>query len=537
MRARCRALDWHATALGAPAGWPASLRTTANIALASAAPTVLLCGPDLVMLYNDAYVALAGTRHPGALGRGVWPEAWERNAPIYARARAGETVTLIDALRRVSRPGHDALDVDAYLTISFVPVQDDDGGITGIMVTVTETTNAVLAVTLQAERERLISHLQGTTVELEARRAELQEAAAQLQQRTRDAEAAWAAATRSAARTAELQFLTAELAAAASLPDVARVVVMAGKRALGAATSALLIAHFDTQEIEIVNAEGLGDAMAARYARFPLALGIPTAECIRRGAPVCVTSHDALMRDYSASADFWTLHDTQAIASVPLTVGGAVIGGMSFTFSTPREFSAEDLAYLIAIARQAAQAVDRARLLTAERGARTRAEEAQAELQEANTRLQEQQMEAELANQQLQDNAVELESQSEELLATAGQLEERTLEAESASGTRAAIVEAVTDGFIAFDDELRYTYVNQRAAEMWKHSPDALIGRTPDEVWTGTDRSPFFATHPAGPGNRRARCRGGGMHRRSACPSPCGRTPRAREVSSRSSRI
>ena len=56
------------------------------------------------------------------------------------------------------------------------------------------------------------------------------------------------------------------------------------------------------------------------------------------------------------------------------------------------------------------------------------------------------------------------------------------------------IVEAVTDGFVAVDAELRYTYVNRRAAEMWGLPSGAFIGRTPNEVWPelDMDRSPLI---------------------------------------------
>ena len=55
------------------------------------------------------------------------------------------------------------------------------------------------------------------------------------------------------------------------------------------------------------------------------------------------------------------------------------------------------------------------------------------------------------------------------------------------------VVEAVADGFVAFDAELRFTYVNQRAAEMWGKPADSFLGRTPLEVWADLDmeHSPF----------------------------------------------
>ena len=49
------------------------------------------------------------------------------------------------------------------------------------------------------------------------------------------------------------------------------------------------------------------------------------------------------------------------------------------------------------------------------------------------------------------------------------------------------VVEAVTDGFVALDASLRYTYVNQRAAEMWGWKAEALLGKSPAELWPDLD--------------------------------------------------
>ena len=45
------------------------------------------------------------------------------------------------------------------------------------------------------------------------------------------------------------------------------------------------------------------------------------------------------------------------------------------------------------------------------------------------------------------------------------------------------IVEAVTDGFVAVDADLRFTYVNRRAAELWGKPVAELVGHTPPEIW------------------------------------------------------
>lgn len=99
MAARCRAFDWASTPMGPVDCWPSSLRTAAAIVLASGFPSIVLWGPDLIQLYNDAYAPFLGVKDATALGRPtrvVWPEVWDFNAPIYARVQTGETVTLAD---------------------------------------------------------------------------------------------------------------------------------------------------------------------------------------------------------------------------------------------------------------------------------------------------------------------------------------------------------------------------------------------------------------------------------------------------------
>src|SRR5581483_8215598 len=65
-----RSLDWSKTPLGPSESWPQSLRTTISICLASRFPLLIWWGPELVMLYNDAYRTLLGsTKHPQAMGQ------------------------------------------------------------------------------------------------------------------------------------------------------------------------------------------------------------------------------------------------------------------------------------------------------------------------------------------------------------------------------------------------------------------------------------------------------------------------------------
>lgn len=71
-----REVNWDGNALGAISGWPASLRTSVTTVLDSPFPTIVLWGPGLIQLYNDAYRHILGERHPVAMGQrtqACWP--------------------------------------------------------------------------------------------------------------------------------------------------------------------------------------------------------------------------------------------------------------------------------------------------------------------------------------------------------------------------------------------------------------------------------------------------------------------------------
>lgn len=158
-----RAKDWAATPLGPIDAWPAGLRAAASMVLYSAFPMIVLWGPELVQIYNDAYRMLMGGKHPTGLGQGnreCWPEAWHINESIFPRVFAGETISFREA--RYPLAPHGVLE-DFYLTLSYSPVRDERGGVAGVFVTVFDVTGEVRTrlerdealADLRAERARL----------------------------------------------------------------------------------------------------------------------------------------------------------------------------------------------------------------------------------------------------------------------------------------------------------------------------------------------------------------------------------------------
>ncbi|NUO73648.1 MAG: hypothetical protein HOQ10_13160, partial [Frateuria sp.] len=76
--------DWSATPLGPAEDWPHSLKSAVRLMLGSRYPMFIWWGPQLVLLYNDAYADVLGPRHSWALGRGAretWAEIWDVVGP------------------------------------------------------------------------------------------------------------------------------------------------------------------------------------------------------------------------------------------------------------------------------------------------------------------------------------------------------------------------------------------------------------------------------------------------------------------------
>ena len=170
MRARVRDLDWAATPLGAQDKWPEPLKLVLNVILDSGFPMSLRWGPDLVLLYNDAYASLLGGRHPKALGkplREVWPENYGELGTLHEEILRGDRGGFFaeDHPWRIQRHG---VPEDARFTVSYSPIPDSSApnGIGGILATAFETTDRVRnEKTLQALTERLETEVQQRTRE------------------------------------------------------------------------------------------------------------------------------------------------------------------------------------------------------------------------------------------------------------------------------------------------------------------------------------------------------------------------------------
>lgn len=146
--------DWSSTALGPPALWPMSLRSAASICLAAKYPIAIYWGPDLTLIYNEAWSQIPEDRHPWALGRSgrdVWTDIWDIVGPDFEAALVGKAMWTEDQLLPMVRHGRLQ---ETYFNYNISPITGEHGRIEGVFNAGLETTDRVLA---QRRSELLVS--------------------------------------------------------------------------------------------------------------------------------------------------------------------------------------------------------------------------------------------------------------------------------------------------------------------------------------------------------------------------------------------
>ena len=153
MARRIREHDWAGTPLGPIHGWSERFRLAVEMMLDHPTVSSLACGPERILVYNDAAAALYGAHHPAALGRPLpdtFPDGWATVAAHYRRAFAGETVTVSAQPLDTRGEGAPGDVFDALL----VPVRDAEGRVACVRMTGTEIGGRLRAEAALRESER-----------------------------------------------------------------------------------------------------------------------------------------------------------------------------------------------------------------------------------------------------------------------------------------------------------------------------------------------------------------------------------------------
>ena len=157
MLERIHAFDWSAAPIGPIIGWDPTIRSTVRLMLSMALPVCLLVGRDGIMIYNDAYIEVAGARHPSSLGSSVfasWPEVADFNRDVIDSVLSGKSLAFENQHFIFHRNGTPE---EVWLDLDYSPVLGDDGLPIATMAVLSEMTKRVKAERALALSEERLS--------------------------------------------------------------------------------------------------------------------------------------------------------------------------------------------------------------------------------------------------------------------------------------------------------------------------------------------------------------------------------------------
>ena len=229
------------------------------------------------------------------------------------------------------------------------------------------------------DRKRLEDSYAWSTALKEAlMRAASPEGAAELDNVRAAEKVARAAADHAIGRLLTLQNVTAALNEATSARQIVEVILEQVHGAFAPSSGLIVLLDDEGENLEIAGSFGYEGDLMETWKSFPLAAPLPLSDAVRLGEPVITHSVEELKERYPvfASSD----PANPLFVGVPLDVKGRKVGGLGFSFPDSTGFDDEDVAFVRALGRQCAQALDRMQLYEKEREARRRAESAQRNL-------------------------------------------------------------------------------------------------------------------------------------------------------------
>jgi serine phosphatase RsbU (regulator of sigma subunit)/anti-sigma regulatory factor (Ser/Thr protein kinase) len=306
-----RAFPWESTALGPIPGWDPVVHSTVDLLLACPIPMVFAWGDDYLLVYNDAYADVLGPAHPKALGRPaakVFGELWD--APGVGN--------VIDDVYTTGRPYLEAETQlvlprgPAFFTRGHSAVRDRHGAIAGVLTVAAETTQV----------------------------------------------------TR---RLQSLGELTAKLAGALTIDDVARVVLA---YAMASFEADLCVFAVDDggawRYVRRIRGEMLDETderLPPLWKRIPSESQSPLVRAAQTGRASFTPDGVPLAQEESDRHE----RRIRALAALPLRTP-SLIGALTMGYRTPHTWLPAERALLVAAAELVAQAAERARRFEAQHG-------------------------------------------------------------------------------------------------------------------------------------------------------------------------
>ncbi len=184
-----------------------------------------------------------------------------------------------------------------------------------------------------------------------------------------------------ARRLEALQALATELAGALTTDQITDLLMARGIAALRADGSAVFLIEPGEAELTAIAWRGHSDHRARSLARLPLDMPLPATDVARTGNPVFIEDPVAYLERYGPTFKrLGVAPQLRAVAAVPLEVDGRRFGVLGFSWNHAHPLAPDRQAFIAALARLGASAMERGRLFDAERAALRRLEAAQGRL-------------------------------------------------------------------------------------------------------------------------------------------------------------
>jgi len=180
-------------------------------------------------------------------------------------------------------------------------------------------------------------------------------------------------ADRAANRLALLLDITAGLSRAHDTASAVDLICGRARAGLSASSASVHWIQAADRQLHVVGSQGDVQELLSHFGVVPLDATLPICDAVHLGRTVMLSSRSERDRRYPALRDLGD--GFAAIAVVPLPLEDRVVGVLTLGWASERDLPDADRALLDAVARQCAQALDRARLYDAEQEARRRAEE------------------------------------------------------------------------------------------------------------------------------------------------------------------
>lgn len=153
---RINSFDWSTTTAGEISKWPEELKTAVRMTMMSVTAAVVFLGRAGVILPNKAAMDMLGEHYHSMLGRPVgevFPEAAEFFEHVLDECFKGSGTRVRDEPLRLLRNG---IYHTGWFNSSFTPISDKNGTISGVHMTIAETTERVRNLkALRQTRERM----------------------------------------------------------------------------------------------------------------------------------------------------------------------------------------------------------------------------------------------------------------------------------------------------------------------------------------------------------------------------------------------